>query len=380
MTVKVRQYKRGGWEVDIMLTFPGRPAIRERRKSPVGSKSAAKRWGEERERQLIDHYTNTEPDDPRRPSISKEEVPTLAAFIPRYMKGHCEANRLSPATIAQKTSSFQCHLLPAFGRRRLDRITAEDIQRFKGERAHLEPSTVNLHLKHLKSVLSVAMEWGVIAVMPTRIKKLKEVEPEAHFYDFEEFDRLVLAAERLDAPNGLLVVLLGGEAGLRCGEMSGLRWSDIDFNLNTVFVARSMWRGKEGPTKGRKRRTIPLAARLRPVLAQYREIGDGSVLRSAIDTAPQSDAIRDYLVAVQEEAGFKAKGPHILRHTFCSHLAMVGKPVKAIQKLAGHASITTTERYMHLAPDAERDAIDGLTRPENWRHVGDGAGTVKKLK
>ncbi|WP_266213802.1 tyrosine-type recombinase/integrase [Paraliomyxa miuraensis] len=364
-----------------MLTFPGRPAIRERRKSPVGSKSAAKRWGEERERQLIDHYTSTEPDDdPRRPSISKKEVPTLAAFIPRYMTGHCEANRLSPATIDQKTSTFQNHLVPALGRRRLDRITAEDIQRFKAERAHLAPSTVNLHLKHLKAVLAVAIEWGVIGAMPTRIKKLKETEPKAHFYDFEDFDRLVLAAERQPTPNSLLVVLLGGEAGLRCGEMSGLRWSDIDFTQNKLTVARAMWRGQEGPTKGRKRRTIPLAARLQPALAQYRGIGDGSVLRSAIGTAPQSDAIRDYLVAAQEAAGFKPKGPHILRHTFCSHLAMAGKPVRAIQKMAGHASITTTERYMHLAPDAERDAIDGLTRPENWRHIGDGTGAVKKLK
>src|SRR5690606_37300355 len=153
-------------------------------------------------------------------------------------------------------------------------------------------------------------------------------------------------------------------AGLRCGEMSGLRWSDIDFTLNTITVARSVWRGKIGPTKGRKRRTIPLAARLRPVLAKYREIGDGSVLRSARGTAPSTDRIRSYLAAVQEAAGFERKGPHILRHTFCSHLAMAGKPPRAIQSFAGHASIRTTERYMSLAPAAERDAIDGLTRPE----------------
>jgi len=89
MTVKVRPYKRGGWEVDIMLTIPGRQKIRERRKAPVGTKSAAKRWGEDRERQLIQHCNNTDPsEDGRddRPDIATKEVPTLAKFIPRYWR------------------------------------------------------------------------------------------------------------------------------------------------------------------------------------------------------------------------------------------------------------------------------------------------------
>ncbi len=48
-------------------------------------------------------------------------------------------------------------------------------------------------------------------------------------------------------------------------------------------------------------------------------------------------------------------GFHILRHTFCSHLAMQGATAKAIQELAGHQDLTTTQRYMHLSP-AHKDA------------------------
>ena len=51
---------------------------------------------------------------------------------------------------------------------------------------------------------------------------------------------------------------------------------------------------------------------------------------------------------------------HILRHTFCSHLAMKGAPARAIQELAGHADLTTTQRYMHLSPAATEDAIRKL--------------------
>ena len=48
---------------------------------------------------------------------------------------------------------------------------------------------------------------------------------------------------------------------------------------------------------------------------------------------------------------------HILRHTFCSHLAMRGAPARAIQELAGHQDLATTQRYMHLSPAALDAAI-----------------------
>jgi site-specific recombinase XerD len=47
----------------------------------------------------------------------------------------------------------------------------------------------------------------------------------------------------------------------------------------------------------------------------------------------------------------------VLRHTFCSHLAMRGAPAKAIQELAGHEDLSTTLRYMHLSPAARESAI-----------------------
>lgn len=50
------------------------------------------------------------------------------------------------------------------------------------------------------------------------------------------------------------------------------------------------------------------------------------------------------------------KGRHILRHTFCSHLAMRGATVMAVKELAGHRDVSTTMGYMHLSPSAKRNA------------------------
>ena len=68
------------------------------------------------------------------------------------------------------------------------------------------------------------------------------------------------------------------------------------------------------------------------------------------------DRVTKAVRAAQRAAGID-QGVHILRHTFCSHLAMKGAPARAIQELAGHADLSTTQRYMHLSPAATEDAI-----------------------
>jgi site-specific recombinase XerD len=64
-------------------------------------------------------------------------------------------------------------------------------------------------------------------------------------------------------------------------------------------------------------------------------------------------------------------GIHILRHSFCSHLAMRGAPARAIQELAGHEDLTTTQRYMHLSPAAIEGAIRLLDHPSGVGDRGD---------
>ena len=71
------------------------------------------------------------------------------------------------------------------------------------------------------------------------------------------------------------------------------------------------------------------------------------------------------------KAGLAHDGVHILRHTFCSHLAMRGAPARAIQELTGHKDLTMTQRYMHLSPAAVDAAITLLDSPEGLRSRGE---------
>src|SRR5436190_11537927 len=100
MSVTIRPYRRGGWEVDIRTKLPDGTRYRERSRAPISSKTAAQRWGEDRERHLVQHG-RPEP---------KKEVPTLKDFVPRFLDGHARANRQKPSGIAAKTNIVDVHL------------------------------------------------------------------------------------------------------------------------------------------------------------------------------------------------------------------------------------------------------------------------------
>lgn len=94
--------------------------------------------------------------------------------------------------------------------------------------------------------------------------------------------------------------------------------------------------------------------------------------RPLLGESVTSRDLKRWLRAAQQRAHLDVtEGPHILRHTFCSHLAMRAAPAKAIQELAGHSNLTTTYRYMHLSPSVRQGAIGLLNRREDGPLFGE---------
>src|SRR5207248_1469919 len=127
------------------------------------------------------------------------------------------------------------------------------------------------------TLLKKAVEWNVIDAMPCTVRLVKTTEGAIAFYDFAEFEALVSAAAAMD-PRAHLVVLLGGEAGLRAGEMRALRWTDVNFDTRQVTVQFAEWRGHITTTKGNRIRYVSLTKHLMEALRSARHLRGPLVL------------------------------------------------------------------------------------------------------
>lgn len=338
------------WQADIRLRMPDGKIHRERPKTPGSTRGQALRWARQREAHIIRHGLG---DKKRR---GRDAVPTLERFVPRFMTEYVEANRLSPTTRRHYEVVLRTHLIPVLGDLPLDRIGPRQIQALK--RRGLKASTTNQVLSKLKAILRQATRWGVVESVP-EITSVREGRRQPDFYDFDAYDNLVEAAAALN-PTTHALVLLGGDAGLRRGEIRGLRWANVHLRRGALYICDNLTAGNAlRLPKGGRTRWVPMSQPLVATLKGLERTGDYVVCRP--DGHFLSERSLDHrLYRAQTRAGLPRKGPHILRHTFCSHLAMRGTPQKAIQELAGHAKSSTTEIYMHLAPRALEDAIRNL--------------------
>ena len=157
--------------------------------------------------------------------------------------------------------------------------------------AHLSPKTLNNTLSVFNSVLEVAVRWGVIAVVPVRGKWANMTMPSMVFYNFDEYDRLRAAAREI-GPRHELVVLLAGDAGLRCGS--------IDFGRGLLTVERAYSIDQVLAPKSDKIRTVPMTGRLREALQKHHAtIEHTNVLLNEAGNPPTKSTTRDWLNAAQ---------------------------------------------------------------------------------
>lgn len=132
-------------------------------------------------------------------------------------------------------------------------------------------------------------------------------------------------------------------SGLRLSELTGLRWQDLDLDGGEVRVL-----GKGGKTRivpvGRHAvqalRALALAEGAEPASAVFRGRGGAPI-------SPRTVQARMKTLALQHGSA-KRIHPHLLRHTFASHMLESSGDLRAVQELLGHADIATTQIYTHL--------------------------------
>ncbi len=153
------------------------------------------------------------------------------------------------------------------------------------------------------------------------------------------------------------------DCGLRASEVCSLRLSDIDETNGVVYVKG----------KGRKERIVPYVGALRSAVRQYLDETRGTLLRGDTGRDPGflflgargGQLSRQWLWGMIRRRGAIAGiararlHPHVLRHSFATHLQRRGMDLRTLQELLGHASIATTEKYAHLDTEM-RDLYDSF--------------------
>jgi integrase len=318
------------------------------------------------------------------PAAAAMSAPVVTAPAVITFRTHAEEVLVLHAAVENKHSErkskrsiLDCHLLPAFGDLPLDAIGPRQIATYKAAKLKpsdgtkgFEPKTINNHLTVLRKCLVLAREWGRLAVVPS-VGFLRAKKPEFDFFTFDEAPRILEGAER-GAWHGMILCAL--RAGLRQGELLELRWDDLDLVKGLIRVRRAIYDGVVDVPKGGRGREVPMGDDLReafrglPSRFAGRLVWPGEGGRNLTKGEAKWPLWR-----ASKRAGLRRVGWHVLRHTFASHLAMRGVPLKAVQELLGHVSIEQTMRYAHLAPEVSREAVKLLDAPAPVRKANGAA-------
>jgi len=182
------------------------------------------------------------------------------------------------------------------------------------------------------------------------LKAPRQYRPLPHFLSVDE--ALTLWKRVQQDPytlreQALFTLLYGG--GLRISEAQSLKWKNVSFNLGQITVLG----------KGNKQRIVPLVPaaleKLR-VLKTLREATssdqDHAVFTNAQGRALNVRSLFRLVAELGQRAGLnRPLHPHMLRHSYATHLLESGSHLRGIQELLGHASLQTTQRYTHVTQD-----------------------------
>ncbi|MFH1560071.1 MAG: site-specific integrase [Chloroflexota bacterium] len=310
----------------------------------------------------------------------KQGIPLATSQTPlrEYLEQWLEGiqNRVRPSTYEGYEIMVRVHLIPALGHIRLGKLAPEHIEGAYAAMLAEGKSAIVIEHAHLRlsKALNDAMRRQLIyrnacqAVTPPRA-----VRRELHPPDAQAIRRLLEAARSGEYYETLYTAFY---TGLRRGELLALRWRDVDLNMGTVSVSRSLFRGKGGqsiyqdPKTAKGRRLVSLTPSTVLMLRGLRERQQGDALLRGYQVNEESlvfryrdgapilpRALDGAFKKIVRTTGMEDYRLHDARHAHATLMLRQGVHPKIVQERLGHSRIAVTlDIYSHVTPGLQEAA------------------------
>ena len=329
---------------------------------------------------------------------------TLNAFFETWVS-EIKENTVKANTISVYMEIYKIHVAPSLGKLQVSSINKLMIQRLLNNMSKngLSPNTLAKTKAILYSIFKEAMENRMISYNPCENITIRRDKTERRVLSYSE-QQIFLEAIR--GSRYEVLCILGLSTGLRIGELSGLRWSDIDFGEKTLTVERTyiylhdvknhqMKDEFHSPKTQNSCRTIRLLDSTLQLLKKHRDTqkkekasagdawcpvegGEDLVFTTRTGGPVRglnvAETLNNYVKKINKKEELLAKKerrepvvferitPHTLRHTFATRAFESGIPPKVVQQILGHSSLEMTmDLYTHVTEDVQSKEIQKLS-------------------
>jgi len=268
----------------------------------------------------------------------------LSLVIDKYLNNEYKGTRVNDESV--KLNFW----IKALGDKPIIDITSSNInEAINTLPASLKNATINRYVSAISVVFSYACREYGLQVNPVRkIPSLPENNERTRFLSEAERIRLFSSCRASHWDKLYLIVLLAITTGARKGELTKLRWNDIDFERRTAYVST---------TKNGQPKVLPLTDSVIKELGLFNKNDNSLIFESKVKEEVTYCFTKPWK-KVLEDAQIKDFRFHDLRHTCASYLAQSGASLLEISFVLGHKQISVTQRYAHLCVEQKSSLIN----------------------
>lgn len=279
----------------------------------------------------------------------KRAIPTYAELAKQHID-HAKTYQKRPENTE---AVLNTHLIPRWGKHRLDEITQQDISKWLAEkRRELAPATVEKLRMMFGRSFELARQWNIpgAEINPVRaVPRFKFDNARERYLSKDDAQRLLTACKGSSNPQLWAIVSLLLYTGARKSELLNAKWEHVDLEQRSWLIPDSK--------TGRARR-VPLSGPAVKVIEGLVEIPNCPWLIPNPMTKKPYNTIKRAWATARDEAKLRGLRIHDLRHSAASFMANGGIDLFTIGRILGHADHQSTMRYSHLANDTLMAAVE----------------------